>query len=246
MTLKLLIVKTGSTYPEIVATSGDYDAWFTSVAGIAKCEVTVIDSLANALPDSTGLDAIVLTGSSRSVTQLNAKLNRFSDWIRDLGDRNVPTLGVCFGHQMMGHAFGGTIERHPGRRQFGAINASLTDAGHRDFLFRGFKTDLTVHSCHEDICTKLPESATLLASSTLTEIQAFAIGSNLRAVQFHPEVSADLLQKLHDALVARDALQPISGAYRSKVAESQGEKLLANFLEHAIDIRRKMLDSRRG
>ncbi|GJM24618.1 MAG: hypothetical protein DHS20C16_10330 [Phycisphaerae bacterium] len=246
MTLSMLVVQTGSAYSEIVSTSGDYAAWFRDAFCDARVEMTVVDALGDELPMPAAFDAIILTGSSHSVTDSNPRLLAYQEWIRGLAESEVPTLGVCFGHQVMAAAFGGCVERHEAGRQFGAVAVTLNDAGKRDFLFQGVGSDSDVHSCHEDVCTRLPEAATLLASSKRTVNQSFAIGEYLRAVQFHPEVTTTLIQQLHDGLVSRGLMNSVDAEIQSSKAQAAGQRILANFLQFAMEEKHasstKMLD----
>ncbi len=52
---------------------------------------------------------------------------------------------------------------------------------------------------HQDMITRLPPRAVLLASSDAIEIQAFRLGRHVRGVQFHPEASAADLARWDDA-----------------------------------------------
>ncbi|HNO79659.1 MAG TPA: gamma-glutamyl-gamma-aminobutyrate hydrolase family protein [Phycisphaerae bacterium] len=237
MELEILIVQTGSTYPEVVNAAGDYDRWFLTALNAKNLVVTVVDSLVDQLPEPGLFDAMILTGSSCSATEMNPLLDAFCEWIRRLADADVPTLGVCFGHQIMAKAFGGCVQRHAMGRQFGTVVVTATDAGRRDFLFNDLDETFDVHSCHEDVCTQLPENATLLARSPKTINQSFAIGEFLRAVQFHPEASTSIISQLHDSLVARGQLARREPGFQSAAAESIGKRILANFIQFAMQTR---------
>ncbi len=103
-------------------------------------------------------------------------------WVREAIDRDIPVLGVCFGGQLMARALGGTVARAP-RAEIGwtAIHtddAALVPAGPW-FQF------------HYDRWT-LPDAATEVARNASAS-QAFTVGRSL-AVQFHPELTASMLE----------------------------------------------------
>ncbi len=240
MPLNLLVVKIDSTYPEVINASGDYDVWFRDAIKADELAITVVDVLREDCPDASGFDAIILAGSSHSVNESNPRLTVYRNWVRELLDVNVPTLGVCFGHQMMASAFGGDVQRHPMGRQFGVADVSISAADTDDYLFRNLGESVTAHACHEDVCIRLPSVAKRLASSAHTEIQSFAIGNFLRAVQFHPEVTTAIMTELHDALKTRGLLNSTESdtpltRLRSAEAQNVGQKILANFIQFAID-----------
>ncbi len=130
-------------------------------------------------------DGVVLTGSTAGVYEADTH-----EWIadqealvRDLVDREIPTLGVCFGHQVANAALGGTVE-HVGTTAR-LVEASLADIP----LFDG--VDPVVVSLHGDVVTEIGEDMRVVASAN----HAHAFGTAhetapLWTVQFHPEITA--------------------------------------------------------
>jgi len=96
-----------------------------------------------------------------------------------------PTLGVCFGAQMIAAALGAEVYAGP-RKEVGFHPVSLRNQGSP---LRHLE-DVPVLHWHGDTFT-LPEGVELLASSPVYDHQAFRRGSNLLALQFHAEMGED-------------------------------------------------------
>ena len=123
--------------------------------------------------------ALVLSGGPASVYAEGApKVDRA---IFDLG---VPTLGICYGMQLMAQELGGRVER-TGVSEFG--KTGLTAEG--GALFENLPPEQTAWMSHRDSVTAPPEGARVVASSPAAPIAAFEDPSRaLYGVQFHPEV----------------------------------------------------------
>ena len=142
------------------------------------------------IPKSAGdFSAIILLGGPMSVYDEITYLNREQELIRDAFKRNVPTLGVCLGSQLIAGALGGTVYKGS-KKEIGWYDVRITGKG-TDSLFKGLeKNSLRVFQWHSDTYT-LPPVAEVLAYSDLYP-QAFRIGS-LYGLQFHLEVTADMI-----------------------------------------------------
>ena len=104
---KVLILKTGSTYPEIRDQYGDFDAWF--IQGLSdQLDLTVVDVTRQSPPGQpTDWDGIVITGSPAMVSERAEWSETAAAWTRQAVEAQVPVLGVCYGHQLLAHALGG-------------------------------------------------------------------------------------------------------------------------------------------
>ena len=99
---------------------------------------------------------------------------------------DVPTLGICYGFQVMAQALGGEVA-NTGLREYGATDAAV--AGDGGVLLAGQPVEQNVWMSHGDQVSRAPEGFTVLASTTATPVAAF--GSDERrmyGVQWHPEV----------------------------------------------------------
>ncbi|WP_309127430.1 membrane dipeptidase [Microbacterium sp.] len=109
-------------------------------------------------------------------------------------ERDLPTLGICLGGQLLAQIAGGEVRESYGAKERGSTSIATTDEGGRDAVMSALGAASPMIENHQDQITALPPGAVLLASSDAVTVQAFRIGAHVRGVQFHPEVSADDLQ----------------------------------------------------
>jgi GMP synthase (glutamine-hydrolysing) len=193
------ILRPGSTFPDMVERFGDYDAWFARALAPSGVRTVVHDVVAEAPPDPASADGWLITGSRSSITEPEPWAERLLAWIREASDACAALFGVCYGHQAICAALGGSVARHPKGYEMGTVEVALTDAGREDPLFAGFPARFLVHTTHEDHVVDLPGDAVLLAGNDHSPVQAAAIGARIRSVQFHPEVT----RPIADDFVAR-------------------------------------------
>lgn len=111
--------------------------------------------------------------------------------LREAVQREVPTLAICLGAQLLAVAHGGRVEPDPDGPEIGAQLVAKRTAAARDPLFAAVPITPDVHQWHYDSITALPPGAILLASSPRGEHQAFRLGRLAWAVQFHIETTPD-------------------------------------------------------
>lgn len=123
---------------------------------------------------------IILSGGPSSVYEEGAP--SFDAVIFDLG---VPTLGICYGFQVMAKALGGEVAR-TGRREYGSTIAKIESG---EGMFAEQPAEQVVWMSHGDSVSRAPEGFTVLATTTDTPVAAFGSDArHLYGVQWHPEV----------------------------------------------------------
>lgn len=194
---RLLLYRNGPTAPQVVADVGDYFEWFTRVIG-DRAEVIAHWAQSEPRPplQSSGFDGVVLTGSPLSLVEPAPWMDEASEFTRQTAAAGIPVLGVCFGHQLLGYAWGGRVRVNPRGWEAGTHEVELTPAGRTDPLFQGIPDRLQVNQSHRDEVSDLGPETIRLAGSEHSENQAIGIGEHVRGVQFHPEMNGTVIRRV--------------------------------------------------
>jgi GMP synthase (glutamine-hydrolysing) len=102
-------------------------------------------------------------------------------------EADFPFLGACYGIGTLGTLDGGVVDRQYGE-PIGPMTIDLTEEGCADQLLGVLHPSFTALLGHKEAVSRLPDAAVLLASSATCPVQAFRIGDNVYATQFHPEL----------------------------------------------------------
>jgi len=206
---KITIIETGVISLKTRALHGSFPQMFERLLGAADASasfVTVQLMDGEALPAPENLEAILITGSAAGVyddLDWIAPLERF---VRAAYDAKIPTAGICFGHQLMAQALGGTVRKS--EKGWG-IGRHVYDVVPNNGVIDGDK--IAVAASHQDQVIEPPTGATTIFHSAFTPHAGllYANGAAM-SVQPHPEftpafahVCCELREgKAPDALVA--------------------------------------------
>ncbi len=124
--------------------------------------------------------AVILSGGPSSVYADNAPQVPAGFF-----ETGIATFGICYGHQAMAAALGGTVAQ-TGTAEYGRTELAVSNPG---ILFDGLPTQQSVWMSHGDAVTEAPEGFTVTATTPATPVAAFEDPARgLYGVQFHPEV----------------------------------------------------------
>lgn len=221
-----LIVKTGTTYPEIAVKHGDFDAWFEGFGDKTLHKFVTWDArqLPFSPPDIKAFSGVVITGSPAMVSDRHEWSELTASWLQDLVKAEIPLLGICFGHQLLAHAMGGLVDYHPQGREIGTLTITPAAEASADPLFSLHTDPFMAHLTHRQSVIQLPEQAVLLASSAHEMTQAFRVGRCAWGFQFHPEFNTDIMsaylnkltpELLTEKLAPEDLLQTVEHTPRA-------------------------------
>ena len=102
-------------------------------------------------------------------------------------ERDYPLLGACYGIGVIGTHQGGTVDRTYAE-PISRVQITLTPDGRADPLLADLPDDFEAFLGHKEAMSDLPPGAVHLASSAACPVQAFRVGQNVYATQFHPEL----------------------------------------------------------
>jgi GMP synthase-like glutamine amidotransferase len=182
------IIETGLVSPKNRELHGSYPQMFEQMIGAADANVTfdtVSIPAGEPLPDVEGLEAVLITGSSAGVYDGFEWIAPLEEFVRMAHQSKVPMVGVCFGHQLIAQALGGTARKSEkgwglGRHVYDvAVGNGLIDGRH-----------IALACSHQDQVITPPAGATTILSSDFTPHAGllYAGGTTL-SVQAHPEFS---------------------------------------------------------
>jgi GMP synthase-like glutamine amidotransferase len=156
------------------------------------------------LPDPSGHDAILITGSPAGVYEPLPWIEPLMEFIRAASDRKM--IGVCFGHQVMAQALGGNVIKSPkgwaaGLNRYEVVRPQPWTNGERR---------IAIPASHQDQVVVQPPSTSVVAASDFTPYAALAWDDRPAiSFQFHPEFTPAyakaLIEKRYDRVNEPDA-----------------------------------------
>ena len=191
-----------ATRAEDDAADGEYGA-FLKFGGLSEDQLVRHRLEASPLPelDLDDYSGIILGGSpftssvpqhSKSEAQVRAEAE-LSTLMDEIVARDFPLLGACYGVGVVGTHQGAVLDGTYGE-PVGPTFVDLTEEGKTDPLLSVLPERFEAFVGHKEAVTVLPPSAVRLAGSESCPVQAFRVGRNIYATQFHPELDVPGIQ----------------------------------------------------
>ena len=182
--MKIGILQTGHA-PDALLDTGDYDHLFVRLLdghGFTFETWAVVDGAP--LPQAQDADGWLITGSRHGAYEDHPWIPPLEELIRAIHASGRPMIGVCFGHQIIAQALGGTVEKFDGGW---AVGRQVYDYGGRQ---------VAVNAWHQDQVTQLPKGATVLGGNDFAPHAILGYGDTIWTCQPHPEFDSAFIDGL--------------------------------------------------
>ncbi|USN89183.1 MAG: gamma-glutamyl-gamma-aminobutyrate hydrolase family protein [Candidatus Nomurabacteria bacterium] len=115
-----------------------------------------------------------------------------------LFEHDIPTLGICYGHQLLGAFAGATVRCDSSQRKTCTHALKFIVDKQEHFLFADIPEDFTAHYGHKDSLDRVPDGAVLLVTGgEQCQFSALQYQKNIYSTQFHPELTiADIILRV--------------------------------------------------
>lgn len=162
-------------------------------------EFIVFDAEHGELPtDIHQVDAYLITGSRHGVNDGFPWIAQLEEFVRHLFAAHKKVIGICFGHQLIAKALGGTVIKSPKGWGVGISQNDLLLQ--KDWMVPA-QSQFNILVSHQDQVVTLPPGAELLAGSDFCPYYMMQVGSHFFSIQGHPEFTKEYSR---DLMVSRE------------------------------------------
>ena len=195
--IKVGILETGETRPELLSEFGTFSSWFESLFANSSLRLVFETFMVyrDQFPTTVdACDAYIITGSAASSNDEDAWIRRLESFIRD-AEKKLPIVGVCFGHQVIHKALGGRVELAKQGWGVGVHDYDVTDI---PGWLSNAPEQLSFCASHQDQVVEAAPGTKILAGSEFCRTAATTVGANILTIQSHPEMSKALSRSLYE------------------------------------------------
>lgn len=223
--LSICIIETGASNSKLVEQYGRYSDmiqhWLQPHLPQAQFTVRAVFEGETLELDAHPHDAFIVTGSPHGVYDDLPWIGVLKEQLRTIAEQGQPLFGICFGHQIMAAAFGGTVEK----------SSKGWGIGLQDYHFTvPDLPDGKVLVYHQDQIVSLPPEAEIIGGSQHCPYGALQYPFAARSIQFHPEFTNEFVSALirfrndpindrEEQLSALQSIQPPNDAVARWVAD---------------------------
>jgi len=184
--MKIGFLQCGHIVPDIVARFGDYHRLYADLLADHEFSFQTWLAVDGILPARADLaDGWLISGSRHGAYEDLDWIAPLEDFIRNAYAQGRPIVGICFGHQVLAQALGGTVEKSEKGWAVGARTYEMHESD-----------PITINAWHQDQVVALPKDARVLGSSSFCPNAVVGYGDKALSYQGHPEFNAEFVDML--------------------------------------------------
>lgn len=212
-----------------VSAFGAYSSMFRRLLAEGDgVEMVTFDLPAGEFPVDLGeCDGWVCTGSRRSVYEDEGWIDRLADLVRTAADGGHRFVGICFGHQMVGHALGGKVSLSA--RGWG-VGVKEVEVLARAPWMQPAADSFRVLNMHQDQIDVPPPGSTVLGSNEHCPVSMLSVGKNILGLQGHPEFDVEFNRRLMEDRRGGRIPAAVVDAGLASLSEPVDRELLAGWI----------------
>lgn len=224
--MKIGILQAGHAPPAVEQAQGDYTAMYSDMLaghGFTFQTWSVVDMDFPSGPEEA--DGWLISGSKHGAYEDHAFIPPLEDLVRQIVLAKRPLVGICFGHQIIAQALGGTVEKFAGGWSVGRHEYRIGDQ------------TLYLNAWHQDQVTALPDGAEKIGSNDFCSNAMIHYPDTALTIQPHPEFKAPAI----DALLASRAdtvPQDLQDAARAALPLPDDNRIAADMLAAFLKTKR--------
>jgi len=223
--MKIGLLECDHVLPELRNIGGDYRDMFPALLpGLEFVNYDVCNGHFPTSPDEC--DGWLCTGSKFSVYDEIDWILELKNFVRELHGQQRKFIGVCFGHQLLGEALGGKVEKGASGWCVG-VNAFET-VRPEDWM-EPFQEHFNLAMSCQDQVVRLPENSVVLAASAACPVAMFRVGDNMLGIQAHPEFPVKYAAALMETRVEHIGQEKVL-AGRDSLAHTVHDKTVARWM----------------
>ena len=178
-----MLLQTDNVLEQFQPEFGDYPVMFGNLLEHPDIELSTHDVRFD-LPGAGAADGYVITGSRHSVYDDLPWIKQLAGFLDVEIKSGKKVVGICFGHQLLAHFFGGEVRPAVTGWEVGVKETEIREHLH---WMQPPSAQVNLLSSHKDQVAVLPGGASLSARSASCPIAGFTIGANVITFQGHPE-----------------------------------------------------------
>ncbi|SEA46146.1 glutamine amidotransferase-related protein [Microbulbifer marinus] len=231
--MKIGVLKTDDVRKELVGEFGEYPEMFAELlrSQDPELEFVTYEVQRGHLPENIDeVDAYLITGSKTGVYEDKEWIPPLMEFVRKLHDAKKPTIGICFGHQLIAHALGGKTRKSDKGWGIGVHSYELQET---PAWMSEPMPNFSLLVSHQDQVEELPPGAKVLASSEFCPMAMVQVDDHMLTFQAHPEFTkpySKSLMELRREVFGEELVDKGHASLQNDIHESAVAKWMVEFL----------------